>query len=178
MFAFFQCSPDLVTNLESELPSLKEASQISFDEIKNSLKTLSQNRQKLEKQLEQRAGDAQFQQFLELIKIDCAFELKEFDKSYQCLQANQLDLAAYFCENRNTFQLDECFKIFTFLMNRLHQAHKEHVLRENRKARKEEKKEKEKEKAMEKAVVERKKENVDLFETLSASKNYEGAQEV
>uniref|UniRef100_A0A8R1I3Z5 FH2 domain-containing protein n=1 Tax=Caenorhabditis japonica TaxID=281687 RepID=A0A8R1I3Z5_CAEJA len=168
------CEPDLVLNLQSELSLLKEASQISFDEIKNSLKALKEHRNKLEKQLELRANLPEFSQFLELIKIDCSLELQEFETRYQQLQELQKELAHYFCENRSTFQLDECLKIFTFLLNRLHQTHKEHVSRENRRARKEEKKEREKErleveKKAEKRNTERCQE--DLFETLNGTSN-------
>ncbi|KAF1763481.1 hypothetical protein GCK72_011747 [Caenorhabditis remanei] len=160
------CEPDLVSSLQSELSSLKDASQISFDEIKNSLKTLKDSRSKLEKQLEKVSEDDQFQQFLELIKIDCSFELKEFEAKYDLLCDLQHQLANYFCENRHTFQLDECLKIFTFLLNRLHQTLKEHVSRENRKQRKEEKR-------VETQIEEKKEKksinNPDLFEALNGT---------
>uniref|UniRef100_A0A1I7UXE0 FH2 domain-containing protein n=1 Tax=Caenorhabditis tropicalis TaxID=1561998 RepID=A0A1I7UXE0_9PELO len=162
------CDPDLVSSLQSELTSLKEAAQISFDEIKTSLKTLKDSRLKLEKQLEKCSQDEQFTQFLELIKIDCCFELKEFDGKYELLCGLQGQLADYFCENRHTFQLDECLKIFTFLLNRLHQTLKEHVSRENRKQRKEEKKGETEIQIEEKKKVAPPK-NGDLFETLTAN---------
>ncbi|CAO4368233.1 unnamed protein product [Caenorhabditis nigoni] len=162
------CEPDLVSSLQSELSTLKEAAQISFDEIKTSLKSLKDNRIKLEKQLEKLSEDEEFQQFLELIKIDCSFELKDFDAKYDLLIDLQHQLANYFCENRNTFQLDECLKIFTFLLNRLHQTLKEHVSRENRKLRKEEKKV-EKEEKMEQKLDKKSVNNGDLFETLTAN---------
>ncbi|ULT98546.1 hypothetical protein L3Y34_000129 [Caenorhabditis briggsae] len=162
------CEPDLVTSLQSELSTLKEAAQISFDEIKTSLKSLKDNRIKLERQLEKLSDDEEFQQFLELIKIDCSFELKDFEAKYDLLIDLQHQLANYFCENRNTFQLDECLKIFTFLLNRLHQTLKEHVSRENRKLRKEEKKV-EKEEKMEQKLDKKSVNNGDLFETLTAN---------
>lgn len=160
------CEPDLVSNLQEELFTLKEAAQISFDEIKTSLKSLKESRSKLEKQLERVGQDERFQQFLELIKIDCSFELKEFESKYDHLIELQVQLANYFCENRNTFQLDECLKIFTFLLNRLHQTLKEHLSRENRKLRKEEKK---LEKLEEQKSCEKKVHNGDLFETLNGT---------
>ncbi|CCD72047.2 Excretory canal abnormal protein 6 [Caenorhabditis elegans] len=160
------CEPDLVAHLQEELSTLKDASQISFDEIKISLKTLRDGRCKLEKQLETCSG-ASFTQFLELIKIDCKFELDEFGANYDKLTELQYQLADYFCENRNTFQLDECLKIFNFLMNRLQQTLKEHVTRETRKLKKEEKKETQTTRECEKTM--KKPEKIDLFDALTAS---------
>lgn len=120
----------------------------------------------MEKQLETCSG-ASFTQFLELIKIDCKFELDEFGANYDKLTELQYQLADYFCENRNTFQLDECLKIFNFLMNRLQQTLKEHVTRETRKLKKEEKKETQTTRECEKTM--KKPEKIDLFDALTAS---------
>ncbi|CAI5445673.1 unnamed protein product [Caenorhabditis angaria] len=164
---------NLVGELENELSSVKEAAQISFEEIKNSLRSLKQNRSKLELQLEKRESDANFAQFIEIIKIDCNFELKQFEERYETLVEVQKKLAGYFCENPQSFQLDECIKIFSFLLIRLHQTHKEHVLRELRKSRKIEKNRAEtinnnNDEELEN-IMSQKKENVNLFDTLANS---------
>ncbi|CAB3402733.1 unnamed protein product [Caenorhabditis bovis] len=162
---------NIVNDLDDELPSLKQAAQMSFEEVKNIRKSLNDGRVRLERRLET-CGEL-FPEFLDLVKLDCANELDEFEQDFVELCGLHEKLADYFCENRASFQLDECFKIFNVLMMRLQQTLKEHTLRELRKARRQDVENAHKEDAAAKISTEesRTKKKKDLFETLATHNN-------
>lgn len=56
------------------------------------------------------------------LQENCGVELEKARSSLETITTRQDELAAYFCENRNSFRAEECFKIFSNFVARLRVA--------------------------------------------------------
>ncbi|KAK6044558.1 hypothetical protein COOONC_17938 [Cooperia oncophora] len=93
----------------------------SLEEIKSNLRSLSDQCTSLSNQLKSKQ-DSEFEEIREYITEHCHIELAETNHSLMDLLKIQDDLALFFCENKGTFKIEECFKIFKILLIRLRQA--------------------------------------------------------
>ncbi|PAV76214.1 hypothetical protein WR25_17555 [Diploscapter pachys] len=122
----------LLQYLETELKSIKAASEIWLEEIRNNVRDLTKQKSSLSQQLETLKSKEEFNDFEQFLKVDCSQGLDEASNQLKIIDSLQRDLAAYFCEHRNSFKLEECFKIFANFITRLHLAVQENEERERR----------------------------------------------
>lgn len=127
--------PDLLPQLELQLPTNSGASEISVEEIRTSLRALGEQCTALSSQLKAMKS-REFEEIREYLTEHCDIELSETNKSLGELLQIQEELALFFCENKSSFKIEECLKIFKILIVRLRQAHQENVEREERCSRK------------------------------------------
>ncbi|ETN74981.1 hypothetical protein NECAME_03896 [Necator americanus] len=131
MAEYFQLDPTLLSGLELDLRSINKASEISVEEIKQSLKLLGDQCSSLRIQLKEASG-SEFDDVKEYLTEHCRIELEETQKSLEDFFEMQDDLAVFFCEDRSSFKIEECLKIFRNLVGRLRQAMQENDEREER----------------------------------------------
>ncbi|KAK6742473.1 hypothetical protein RB195_010003 [Necator americanus] len=128
--------PTLLSGLELDLRSINKASEISVEEIKQSLKLLGDQCRSLRIQLKEASG-SEFDDVKEYLTEHCRIELEETQKSLEDFFEMQDDIAVFFCEDRSSFKIEECLKIFRNLVGRLRQAMQENDEREERTNRRE-----------------------------------------
>ncbi|PAV87988.1 hypothetical protein WR25_20257 [Diploscapter pachys] len=122
----------LLQYLETELKSIKAASEIWLEEMRNNVRDLTKQKSSLSQQLETLKSKEEFNDFEQFLKDDCSQGLDGASNQLKIIDSLQRDLAAYFCEHRNSFKLEECFKIFANFITRLHLAVQENEERERR----------------------------------------------
>ncbi|KAK5964707.1 FH2 domain-containing protein [Trichostrongylus colubriformis] len=127
--------PQLLCDLEHELPNISRASESSLEEIKTNLRFLGEQCTSLSNQLKTKQ-DSEFEEIRDYLTEHCHIELKETNKALTELLKIQDDLALFFCENKGSFKIEECLKIFKILLVRLRQALQENEERERRLSRK------------------------------------------
>uniref|UniRef100_A0A1I7XJR8 FH2 domain-containing protein n=1 Tax=Heterorhabditis bacteriophora TaxID=37862 RepID=A0A1I7XJR8_HETBA len=125
----------LLPGLQKELSLTQRASEISIEEIKTNLRVLGDQCNKLDNQLSTKR-ETNFADMKTYLSDHCRVELSETNSSLQEVIRMQNELAIYFCENENSFKLEECFKIFSNFIARLRQAVQENIERDERAARK------------------------------------------
>ncbi|XGW18776.1 hypothetical protein V3C99_002961 [Haemonchus contortus] len=127
--------PDLLSDLEQELPNINKASESSLEEIKTNLRSLGEQCTSLSNQLKTRQNN-EFAEIREYLTEHCHIELLETNKALTGLLKIQDDLALFFCENKGSFKIEECLRMFKILIMRLRQALQENEEREKRVSRK------------------------------------------
>ncbi|WKY00920.1 hypothetical protein Q1695_015157 [Nippostrongylus brasiliensis] len=127
--------PDLPSDLDHELPDICVASESSLDEIKTNLRSLGEQCTSVSNQLKSKQGN-EFCEIREYLSDHCHYELLETNKSLNELLIIQDELAHFFCENKASFKIEECFKIFKNLVIRLRQALQENDEKDKRMLRK------------------------------------------
>ncbi|VDL76688.1 unnamed protein product [Nippostrongylus brasiliensis] len=112
--SLWRMEPDLPSDLDHELPDICVAS---------------------DNQLKSKQGN-EFCEIREYLSDHCHYELLETNKSLNELLIIQDELAHFFCENKASFKIEECFKIFKNLVIRLRQALQENDEKDKRMLRK------------------------------------------
>ncbi|KAJ1349015.1 hypothetical protein KIN20_004456 [Parelaphostrongylus tenuis] len=128
--------PTLLNELEIELPSMNSASENSVEEIKTSLRSLGEKCSTLGKELKKKQG-TEFEEIRQYLEDHCYAELDVTNLSLKEMLKAEDELAVFFCENKSSFKIEECLKIFKNLITRLRQAAQENELQERRISRKE-----------------------------------------
>ncbi|KAK7096870.1 hypothetical protein V1264_003915 [Littorina saxatilis] len=92
------------------LDDLQKACRCSVDGVKNEFNQVKNNVRKLQKQLENVGEEVrtQFKDFLEEAESD----LGDVEEGFERLTTNSKRLAGHFCENENTFNIDEFLETF------------------------------------------------------------------
>ncbi|CAI4222320.1 unnamed protein product [Auanema sp. JU1783] len=135
LHAVAKMDQDLLSDLESELSTIQQATLISTEELKSSLRQLGDQGNKLKKILEDRKEET-FEDTLNFINTSAEDQMRAATSSLEELLEKTEHLANYFCENPKNFKLDECLMIFNNFIKRLHVAVQENKEREERAAKK------------------------------------------
>ncbi|OWF45788.1 FH2 domain-containing protein 1 [Mizuhopecten yessoensis] len=100
-------NPELLTFPE-KLKYLKDATQAPLESLSSDITNLAHRVKGISQELETVGTDfkAQMAGFL----TDAEKDIKELQADLKDMESLRLELADFFCEDRNTFRLDECFK--------------------------------------------------------------------
>ncbi|XP_045205613.2 formin-J-like isoform X2 [Mercenaria mercenaria] len=103
-----------------EMKFLKEASLASVENLTSDIKTLDEKLERINKNIDSVGSDfkRQMEGFLKSARKEM-YNLKEDLKDMESLR---LELADFFCEDENTFKLEECFKILQTFCDRFNKA--------------------------------------------------------
>lgn len=136
-------NPDLL-RFPDEMKYVKDASQASLENLTTDIKNLHEKITKLSQQAETIGPDF-LKQMAEFIKL-AQQDVSELQEDLKDIDSLKLELADFFCEDVNTFKLEECFNILNTFCARFKKAISEN---DNRKKVEEKHKEKQKLKEME-----------------------------
>ncbi|KAK6027059.1 hypothetical protein OSTOST_06917, partial [Ostertagia ostertagi] len=129
--------PALLSDLEQELPNINRASEVLSGGTQTLIAAINLGRANVLSvlpaiQLAQtnKTANRHIRDYLASVTLreHCHVELAETNKSLMELLKIQDDLALFFCENKGTFKIEECFKIFKILLVRLRQALQDYAL--------------------------------------------------
>ncbi|XP_013789960.2 uncharacterized protein LOC106473831 [Limulus polyphemus] len=115
------------------MPNLEEATKLSIDNLKTEINNLRDKVTKVSKQVMN--ADVQIrEQMEEFLKI-AEEDVVDVAKDIEALEAVRVDLAEFLCEDKATFKLEECFKVFQNFCHKFKTA-----IEENERRRQQEKK--------------------------------------
>ncbi|KAK2717455.1 hypothetical protein QYM36_006285 [Artemia franciscana] len=104
------------------LPALEEATKATTDQLKNDVAALDLKVTRITKQLEsQPTGSDIKEQMDEFLKL-AETQVNELKEDLKMLDQIRSELAEFFCEEKETFKLEECFKVFFNFLSKLKHA--------------------------------------------------------
>ncbi|VDM47752.1 unnamed protein product [Toxocara canis] len=119
-------------SLSEELKTVPSAAKLSLEGIRTEVRTLSDKLTRIGGQIKAKTSDPYFDGLSAHFE-EAQEKMTELEKKLEQLGSLIAYLAFYFCEEEKTFKLEECFKILSTFVCRLHDA-----LRDNEERRKRE----------------------------------------
>ncbi|KAI8508750.1 hypothetical protein Bbelb_138490 [Branchiostoma belcheri] len=118
--------PSILT-FPDDMKHLEEAARLSLEGLGSEIQQLMTGLHRLHKQLSNSEDDVkeQFQTFVERAMVSVC----ELQKELGTIKQLARKLAVHFCEDPNSFQLEECLQIFKTFCERVKTAHKENIQR-------------------------------------------------
>ncbi|XP_075716458.1 FH2 domain-containing protein 1 [Rhinoderma darwinii] len=110
-----------------KLPHVNEAARLSTDNMEAEFQTLLTKTKTLKDQIKK---DAELSQQMEQFLQNAVKDLKELEKQKVEFQKQGNTLIDFFCEDKETMKLDECFQIFRDFCEKFNKAVKENKERE------------------------------------------------
>ncbi|XP_071086778.1 inverted formin-2-like isoform X2 [Haliotis cracherodii] len=109
------------------LPTLTAASRLTVDNLKSELGQLKTSVKKLQTQVDKSGDDIknQFQKFLQSASDD----IKAVDDKFEEVDELAKKMAHHFCENENSFKMEECLTTFKTFCEKVNQCQKENIQR-------------------------------------------------
>ncbi|XP_064607784.1 inverted formin-2-like isoform X2 [Liolophura sinensis] len=114
---------EVINFAEELLPVITPAARLTVDGLSSDMNQLNNSVKKLESQIENQNSDIkdQFSQFLQ----GGIVELEEVQKGLNNIRELSKKLAQHFCENENSFKVEECLVNFKVFCEKLQQCKKE-----------------------------------------------------
>ncbi|XP_078601620.1 uncharacterized protein LOC144876335 isoform X2 [Branchiostoma floridae x Branchiostoma japonicum] len=116
-----------ILTFPDDMKHLEEAARLSMEGLSSEIQQLMTGLHRLHKQLSNSEDDVkeQFQTFVERAMVSVC----ELQKELAGIKQLARKLAVHFCEDPNSFQLEECLQIFKTFCERVKTAHKENIQR-------------------------------------------------
>ncbi|XP_076352422.1 uncharacterized protein LOC143247809 [Tachypleus tridentatus] len=102
-------NPDLL-KFSDKMPTLEEAMKLSIDNLKTEVNILRDKVTKVSKQVMN--ADVQIREQMEDFLKVAEEDVVDVAKDIEALEEVRVDLAEFLCEDKATFKLEECFKVF------------------------------------------------------------------
>ncbi|XP_073969429.1 FH2 domain-containing protein formin 3 isoform X2 [Rhodnius prolixus] len=95
-----------------DMAILEEATKTTIEQLQNEINTLDTRIKKIHKQIDMPSTESEIKdQMADFLKI-ADNEVSALQKDMEELESVRKTLAEFFCEDMNTFKLEECFKVF------------------------------------------------------------------
>ncbi|ODN02594.1 FH2 domain-containing protein 1 [Orchesella cincta] len=113
--------PKLISFVE-DMASLEEASKTSIEQLKSEILGLKTKVVNIDKQIQDPNTPSEISQQFGQIFTDATYHLSALEGFLTQVEEVRLDMAQFFCEELQTFKLEECFKILYSFTSRWKQA--------------------------------------------------------
>ncbi|CAL8104840.1 unnamed protein product [Orchesella dallaii] len=120
--------PKLITFVE-EMASLEEASKTSIEQLKSEILGLKTKVINIDKQIQDPNTPSEISKQYGQLFTDASYQLSALEGFLTQVEEVRLDMAQFFCEDVQTFKLEECFKILYSFTSRWKQASTENARR-------------------------------------------------
>ncbi|KAF2352291.1 Formin FH2 domain [Trinorchestia longiramus] len=117
-----------------EMPCLEEATKASMSTLQSDLNQLDTRVDRLSKQLEAPGTPTQLLEQMRPFLRQARHDIDALKQGITEAEKVRLEVAAYFCDDPNTFKLEECFKVFNAFCNKFKQAIAENNRRKQQEA--------------------------------------------